>query len=77
LEKVPLSGSKAKQRQIGFNKAIGELIGAEEADHLTPDVYSRAMEKSGGKIGEIAKETPIAVDTDLQQTFRDHVADTA
>lgn len=62
LEKVPLSGSKAEQRQIGFNRSVGKLIGA-EADHLTPDVFDKAMNEAGGKIGEIAAQTPIRYET--------------
>lgn len=65
LEKVPLSGSKADQRQVGFNKSLGKLIGAEESDRLTPDVFDRAMTKSGEKIGEIAAQTPIRADADF------------
>jgi hypothetical protein len=77
LEQVPLSGSKAKQRQIGFNRAVGKLIGAEESDHITPDVFDRAVTKSGEKIGEISAQTPIRADADFLKVLDDRKASTA
>lgn len=66
LEQVPLSGSKAEQRQIAFNGALIKIIGSDEkAKRLTPDVFDRAMTKSGEKIGEISKDTPIALPGDF------------
>lgn len=59
LENVPLSGSKVEQRHIAFNRAIGNLIGAERAERITPDVFDKAMTRSGNTIGEIAKKTNI------------------
>ena len=55
LEKVPLSGSKVEQRQEAFNRTLMSLIGSESKDHkLTPDVFDKAMTKSGSTIGEIS-----------------------
>jgi hypothetical protein len=59
LEKVPASGSQAAQRQEAFNRGIGSLIGAQDAKRITPDVFDRAMTRSGETIGEISKSTPI------------------
>jgi hypothetical protein len=69
LEQVPLSGSKAEQRQIAFNKAITKIIGGGNADRLTPDVFDKAMTESGEKIGQISKETPIKADEEFRASF--------
>lgn len=62
LEQVPLSGSKAEQRQIAFNSALTKIIGGDDrAKRLTPDVFDRAMNDAGEKIGEISRDTPIAL----------------
>lgn len=68
LEKVPLSGSKAEQRQVAFNRAIMGQIGVDTrgtpVKRLTPDVFDAAMNKSGGVIGDISKKTPIQLAAD-------------
>lgn len=70
LEQVPLSGSKSEQRQIAFNKAITKVIGGDpKADRLTPDVFDKAMNDAGEKIGQISKETPINVTQELRSSF--------
>jgi hypothetical protein len=74
LEQVPLSGSKAEQRQIAFNSALTKIIcGDSRSKRLTPDVFDRAMTSSGEKIGQISKETPITVTPELRHTFNDMV----
>jgi hypothetical protein len=74
LEQVPLSGSKAEQRQIAFNTALTKIIGGDDkAKRLTPDVFDQAMTASGEKIGQISKETPITVSPELKQTFTNRV----
>lgn len=76
LEQVPLSGSKAEQRQIAFNSALTKIIGGDDkAKRLTPDVFDRAMTASGEKIGQISKETPITIDSDLRNQFNQRVLD--
>lgn len=66
LEKVPLSGAKSKGRTEAFNKAVMKTIGADEnAKKLTPDVFDKAMDKSGSTIGDIAERSNIVLDKDL------------
>ncbi len=78
LEQVPMSGSKAEQRQIAFNSALAKIIGDDsKAKRLTPDVFDRAMSASGEKIGQISKETPISVDSDLRAQFNARVIEAA
>lgn len=62
FEKVPFSGSKAEVRQIGFNRAIMGQLGVDLKSgvrRLTSDVFDKAMNKSGGVIGDVSKRTPI------------------
>lgn len=74
LEQVPLSGSKAEQRQMAFNGALTKIIGSDEkVTRLTPDVFDRAITASGKKIGQISRETPITVDSDLRAQFQNRV----
>lgn len=78
LEQVPLSGSKAEQRQMAFNGALTKIIGGDaRSKRLTPDVFDRAMTASGEKIGQISKETPITVTPELRRTFNDRVQEVA
>ena len=78
LENVPLSGSKAENRQIAFNSALTKIIGGDgKAKRLTPDVYDKAMTASGEKIGQISKETPITVSPELQQKFQARVLESS
>ncbi|UOF80904.1 DNA injection protein [Caudoviricetes sp.] len=65
FEKVPLSGSREDARRIAFNRALTAQIGGDaNAQRLTPDVFKGAMDASGGKIGDIAKKTPIRLDAE-------------
>jgi hypothetical protein len=74
LEQVPMSGSKAEQRQMAFNQALVKIIGGDaKAQRLTPDVFDQAMTKAGETIGTISKETPVTVDSDLRAAFNQHV----
>lgn len=76
LETVPLSGSKIEQRQMAFNRALGALVGADtKADRLTPDVFDKAMTRSGNTIGEISAKTPVPL-TALREQFAEHLAQT-
>jgi len=60
LEDIPLSGSKADQRQAAFNRALGGLIGAEAGTkRITPAVFDRAISKSGKTIGDISAKAEI------------------
>lgn len=78
LEQVPMSGSKAEQRQVAFNKALVKIIGGDErAERLTPDVFDAAMTKAGEAIGKISKETPITVDSDIRSALNQRVLDAA
>lgn len=78
LEQVPMSGSKAEQRQMAFNGALTKIIGGDDrAKRLTPDVFDRAMTASGEKIGEISKDTPITVTPELRHIFNDRVQQAA
>ena len=74
LEKIPLSGSKADQRQVAFNQSLTKIIGGDEtATRLTPDVFDNAMNRSGGKIGYIAEQTPIPITPDISKLFKDRI----
>lgn len=78
LEKVPLSGSKAEQRQQAFNRAIMNTIGADAPQgRLTPDVFDKAFEKAGKTIGDISERTPVPLDAKFQSALAEHVANTA
>ena len=79
MEKVPLSGSNAEQRQAAFNQNLMKMIGGEESPvkKLTPDVFDRAITASGERIGEIAKKTPVPVDADLIAALQKHLANTS
>lgn len=78
LEKVPLSGSKASERQIAYNKAIiGTIGGDSAATKLTPDVFDAAMRKSGRAIGDISERTPVTVDSELSGALNSHLENAA
>lgn len=62
MRKVPLSGAPTEGNQIAFNKALIKLIGG-EGERLTPDVFDKAMTKSGERIGEISAQTPIPMES--------------
>lgn len=67
LEKVPAAGSKAEQRQVAFNNALGQLIGADKgAKKITPGVFDRAMNQSGKAIGDISSKTPVPMDAEFK-----------
>jgi Transglycosylase SLT domain len=71
LEQVPLSGSKAVDRQGAYTSALIKLLGGDESTaKLTPDVFSSAMQKSGGTIGDISARTPIKVTGDFTQGIK-------
>ena len=54
IDNVPLSGSAKKANDATFNKYIIEQIGGDTtADALTPNVFAKAMNDSGKKIGDI------------------------
>lgn len=64
LEKVPLGGSKAAERQKAFNRAVMDQLGAEKtAEALTPDVYDEALTRAGKEIGSIYDKTPLPVES--------------
>jgi hypothetical protein len=78
MEHVPLSGSKAEQRQEAFNRAIGATIGADaNAAKLTPDVFDAALNRSGGKIGEISNRTPVPLTTEFNKALDSHLVNAA
>jgi hypothetical protein len=78
LEQVPLSGSKAEQRQIAFNGALAKIVGAEgKVQRLTPDVFDRAMTTAGEGIGRISKETPVTFTPELRAQFNNIVQEAA
>lgn len=74
LEKVPLSGAKNEQRQTAFNKAIMGTIGAEGAEKLTPDVFAKALDQSGGMIGNLSEKYPVPLSGGLATKLNEHVA---
>lgn len=75
-ESVPGSFGKMRreERQSAFTQALAKQINpeAEGVVKLTPDVLAEAMDRSGGKIGEITGKTAIPIE-DVQgslDTFR-------
>lgn len=58
---VPLSGSKKSSNQVAFTRNLIDMLNPEEttADRLTPDVFDKAMTRSGEGIGEITARTPV------------------
>lgn len=73
-EKVPLSGSQADTRQVAFNKALIKQIGGDpEAKRLTPDVFDKAITRSGEEIGGLFSKTNIKIDPELQASMNTHL----
>jgi GNAT superfamily N-acetyltransferase len=58
---VPLSNSKTKSNQVAFTRNLIDMLNPEEtkAERLTPDVFDKAMTRSGEGIGEITARTPV------------------
>ncbi len=66
---VPFSGSKTKSNQVNFTKnVIHELNPEDTSDRLTPENFSKAMERSGGGIGDIMAKTEIPLDAPLRDS---------
>lgn len=60
MEKVPLGGSKAGERQKAFNRAVMDQLGAEKsAEALTPEVFDEAISRAGQEIGDISARTSV------------------
>lgn len=60
LEKVPLGGSKAPERQKAFNRAVMDQLGADsKAEALTPEVFDEAISRAGKEIGDISARTAV------------------
>lgn len=75
LEKVPLSGSKAEQRQQAFNQAVMKTIGAESKEgKLTPDVFEKAFNGAGKTIGDISERTPVPLDPAFAADLSKHLS---
>jgi hypothetical protein len=68
---VPLSNSKNASNQVAYTRNLIDLINPEEgkADRLTPEVFDKAMTRSGEGIGDITARTPIPGD-DLMPGIR-------
>lgn len=58
---VPLSGSARAENQVAFTRNLIDMLNPDEAkaDRLTPDVFDKAMTRSGEGIGEITARTPV------------------
>jgi hypothetical protein len=58
---VPLSGSARADNQVAFTRNLIDMLNPDEAkaDRLTPDVFDKAMRRSGEGIGEITARTPV------------------
>ena len=70
LEKVPFSGAKDELRQQQFNRAIIDVIGGDATKNkLTSDVFSKAINQSGSKIGEISSKYDIPVNDALRSNL--------
>jgi hypothetical protein len=64
LEKVPLGGSKAPERQKAFNRAVMDQLGADaKAEALTPEVFDEAISRAGKEIGALYEKTPIPAES--------------
>jgi Transglycosylase SLT domain len=78
LEQVPLSGSKAVDRQGAYNNALIKLLGGDSAtSKLTPDVFSSAMQKSGSTIGDISARTPVPLTSEFSQGIKSQLENAA
>lgn len=78
MEQVPLSGSKAVERQGAYNNALIKAMGGETSTaKLTPDVFSAAMEKSGSAIGDISTRTPVKLRGDFVQGIKSELENAA
>jgi hypothetical protein len=66
LEQVPLSGNKGAARQSEFNRAAAETIGADTTTgKITPDVFLKAINENGEKIGELSEKYSIPANAKL------------
>jgi hypothetical protein len=85
LEKVPLSGSRDEARQVAFNRALTNLIGGDRnAKQLTPDVFDKAITKSGETIGTITgrhdiphAQMKVSLDAAVEEASKFEMADVA
>lgn len=66
--KVPFSGASAfkETQQKAFNSAVANTIG-EDADRITPAVYSQAKKRIGSVYDDITARNNVQVTPDLQQ----------
>ena len=70
---IPLSGAKTAANNNAFNRAIIKLIGGDpDADKITAQVFSDAMDKSGGAIGELSEKHPIPINQGLGGNLRQY-----
>lgn len=78
LDNVPMSGSKKEERVTAFNKWVGKTIGADpKAERITPEVFTKAMDQAGSRIGETYSTRTLPVDSELIDTINKHLAATA
>lgn len=67
---VPMAGSKNVSNHEAFTRNLIDLLNPEETgDRLSPDVFHKAMERSGEGIGDIMARTPVPV-ADLDDGLR-------
>jgi len=62
---TPLSGSSRESNQVAFTRNLIDMLDPTEAkaDRLTPEVFDKAMRRSGEGIGDIMAKTDVPVDS--------------
>ncbi len=62
---TPLSGSARESNQVAFTRNLIDMLDPSEAkaDRLTPEVFDKAMRRSGQGIGDIMAKTDVPVDS--------------
>ncbi len=62
---TPLAGSARESNQVAFTRNLIDMLDPTEAkaDRLTPEVFDKAMRRSGEGIGDIMAKTDVPVDS--------------
>ena len=76
--KVPLSGARTElgNQQQAFNRAVSRTFG-ENADNVTPDVYSTAKGRLGAEFERLSSQNSIPLDAELMTGLKGIAEDAA
>lgn len=73
LENAPLTGDKLEGRRVAYNRALIDQIGGDtKSAKLDSTTFRNAIDKSGGKIGELSEKYPIPLDEKLGNALQKH-----